>query len=426
VFYNLETIFKGGILMASVTHTFINSKYPLGLEYNPSVWELFGFFSSSSAIVKETSTEHVIRADNGILLRLRGSALDKDSGVINSVEFLGTNATTVLATIKTNISVELYEDSGFEGWDLAPWLLNRADTLTGSAGDDELFGFGGNDVLNGGAGEDFIDGGEGKDTYGGGAGLFDQLSFQTSRGNANAFRGVALDATAGTVIDPFGNSETFKNFESFRGSHFADTLKGSAKNEQFMGLGGRDTIDGGGGFDEVRYHRDQNNGGGGAVKVDLAKGTATDGFGKIDKLISIEAVRGTAFNDTLTGSAVSNSIRGEAGNDTIAGGLGNDTLRGDAGKDTFLFNTALNATSNVDTIRDFVVVDDTIRLENAIFTKITGTGTLTSVQFVKNTTGLAVDADDRVIYEIDTGALYYDSNGVRQVDLYALLQFRQT
>jgi serralysin len=397
--------------MATVNHNFINSKYPLGLEYNPSVWELFGFFSEASAVLKETTTEHVIRADNGILLRIRGSALDKDSGIISSVEFLEANGTTVLATIKTSISVELYEDSGFEGWDLAPWLLNRADTLTGSAGDDELFGFGGNDILNGGSGDDFIDGGEGKDTYDGGAGLGDQLSFHTARGNANAYRGILLDAAAGTVIDPFGNSETFKNFESFRGSHFADTFKGSAKNEQFMGLGGRDTIDGGGGFDEVRYHRDQNNGGGGAVTVDLAKGTATDGFGKIDKLISIEAARGTAFNDSLIGSAVANTLRGEAGNDFIAGGLGNDILRGDAGKDTFLFNTALNETSNVDMISDFVVVDDTIRLENAIFTKITGTGALTSAQFVKNTTGLATDADDRVIYESDTGALYYDSNG---------------
>lgn len=36
---------------------------------------------------------------------------------------------------------------------IAQLLLNRADTLTGSAGDDELYGFGGNDVLNPGLGK---------------------------------------------------------------------------------------------------------------------------------------------------------------------------------------------------------------------------------------------------------------------------------
>ena len=38
-------------------------------------------------------------------------------------------------------------------------------------------------------------------------------------------------------------------------------------------------------------------------------------------------------------------------------------------------------------------------------------GTLTANQFVKNTTGLAGDSDDHIIYETDTGWLYYDSNG---------------
>ncbi|PZV36654.1 hypothetical protein B5V02_20865 [Mesorhizobium kowhaii] len=40
-----------------------------------------------------------------------------------------------------------------------------------------------------------------------------------------------------------------------------------------------------------------------------------------------------------------------------------------------------------------------------------GNGTLTADQFVKNTTGLAGDGTDHIIYETDTGWLYYDSNG---------------
>jgi serralysin len=67
--------------------------------------------------------------------------------------------------------------------------------------------------------------------------------------------------------------------------------------------------------------------------------------------------------------------------------------------------------TNVDKIQGFNVIDDTIRLENAIFTEIAGTRTLTSAQFHKSTAGVAHDGSDRIIYETDTGKLFYDSNG---------------
>jgi Ca2+-binding RTX toxin-like protein len=57
------------------------------------------------------------------------------------------------------------------------------------------------------------------------------------------------------------------------------------------------------------------------------------------------------------------------------------------------------------------VVDDTIQVDNAIFAALGGNGTLTAEQFVKNTTGLAGDGNDHIIYETDTGWLIYDSNG---------------
>lgn len=91
--------------------------------------------------------------------------------------------------------------------------------------------------------------------------------------------------------------------------------------------------------------------------------------------------------------------------------MGNGDLIGDAGKDVFLFNTALNGTANVDLLDDFNVADDTIRLDNAIFTALVGTGTLTAVQIVKNASGTAGQADDRIVYGSDTGNVFYDSNG---------------
>ncbi|RVG28522.1 calcium-binding protein, partial [Sinorhizobium meliloti] len=120
---------------------------------------------------------------------------------------------------------------------------------------------------------------------------------------------------------------------------------------------------------------------------------------------------GNSLNNTLTGNSGNNGLNGAGGNDLIDGGLGNDSLRGSTGLDTFLFSTALNAVTNVDTILDFNIADDTVRLENAIFDAIQGVGALTSAQFVSNTAGVADTSDQRIVYESDTGKLYYDSDG---------------
>jgi Ca2+-binding RTX toxin-like protein len=44
-------------------------------------------------------------------------------------------------------------------------LLSSADTIIGSAGDDNILSFGGNDVVDGGAGADTMRGGTGNDKY---------------------------------------------------------------------------------------------------------------------------------------------------------------------------------------------------------------------------------------------------------------------
>jgi Ca2+-binding RTX toxin-like protein len=60
--------------------------------------------------------------------------------------------------------------------------------------------------------------------------------------------------------------------------------------------------------------------------VSIATGTASDGYGGTDTFTNIENVRGSAFNDTLTGDANVNWLEGGAGNDTLTGGAGNDVF----------------------------------------------------------------------------------------------------
>ncbi|HUH49110.1 MAG TPA: calcium-binding protein [Mycoplana sp.] len=411
--------------MATYTVFFPDGRYPqsyspaiAAFDYNPMFGELVDL--STATVVTRASTKVDLKLDNGLRLRFSGTNFGFDSdgnpigGKVARIELFQSDGTTLVSKIEgLSLSLEALDNAAhtFDPWNLQAWIMKGNDRLNGSAGNDDLEGFAGNDIINAGGGDDFVIGGEGKDTYDGGAG-WDNLSFQDARYNSNARGGITLDAAAGTVTDPYGKAETFQNFETFRGTQFRDVMKGSARDEDFQGIGGRDVIDGRGGFDTVSYHRDQNNSGGKVgVTVNLQAGTAVDGFGKTDTLTSIEGVRGTAFADKLTGSSGSNWLRGDAGNDTIAGGLGNDLLRGDSGKDCFVFNTKLSAANNVDEIDDFNVAADTIWLENAIFTKLTGTGVLSAAQFCANNTGTAADASDRIIYEKDAGNLYYDYNG---------------
>jgi Ca2+-binding RTX toxin-like protein len=79
-----------------------------------------------------------------------------------------------------------------------------------------------------------------------------------------------------------------------------------------------------------------------------------------------------------------------------------------------VFNTALNGSSNVDTINDFDANpsggQDIIYLDRAIFTALTS-GTLSAAEFVANTSGNAANAAQHIIFETDTGKLYYDADG---------------
>ena len=77
--------------------------------------------------------------------------------------------------------------------------------------------------------------------------------------------------------------------------------------------------------------------------------------------------------------------------------------------DKFLFNTALNAATNVDTITDMTAGVDIIRLDDAFFAGIGAVGVLNADAF--HIGAAAADAEDRIVYNSATGQLFFDSNG---------------
>ncbi|MCG7503667.1 M10 family metallopeptidase C-terminal domain-containing protein [Mesorhizobium retamae] len=121
------------------------------------------------------------------------------------------------------------------------------------------------------------------------------------------------------------------------------------------------------------------------------------------------------------GVAGTDKLNGGTGSDLLDGGLAADILTGGAGEDSFRFSTALGD-GNVDRIKDFNVADDTILLDNLIFTALGDDGALALGAFFKSASGVAHDADDRIIYDTDSGALSYDADGSGQT---AAIQFAQ-
>src|SRR5205823_4789898 len=112
------------------------------------------------------------------------------------------------------------------------------------------------------------------------------------------------------------------------------------------------------------------------------------------------------------GDGAANYLHGEAGNDTLDGGAGNDTLTGATGADSFVFHSF--GTPNADEIVDFVSGSDKMAFDHAAFDAIGSVGTFgASDGRFRSGAGLTSgqDGDDRLVYNISTGALYYDPDG---------------
>jgi Ca2+-binding RTX toxin-like protein len=206
-----------------------------------------------------------------------------------------------------------------------------------------------NDTLIGGAGDDTLTGGAGNNSLVGGSGT-------TTADYAAAPGVVTVDLLTGTAANGYGGTDTLANIQNVIGSNDGNLLIAGGANGSLVGGAGNDTLVGGAGADTLVGGGGNNvlEGGSGltiadyaaapgAITVDLATGTAANGYGGTDTLSGISNVIGSASGSVLIGGAGADLLTGGAGNDTLYGGSGADTLIGGGGSNTYGFDHAPGA-----------------------------------------------------------------------------------
>jgi Ca2+-binding RTX toxin-like protein len=286
---------------------------------------------------------------------------------------------------------------------------------TGNALGNVLVGNSGANVLDGGGGADIMQGRAGNDTY-----VVDNAGDIVDEAAAGSGTDAIVATLSWSLADTVHTRGTIEVLQLAGATSINAT--GNAAGNLLVGNSGANVLDGGGGADIM-----QGRGGNDTYVVDnagdivdeAAAGSGTDaivssvGWSLSDGIhtkgfVEVLQLVGSA-NVNAYGNSLANLLVGNSGANLLSGGAGNDILIGGAGADSFLFNIGLSAATNVDTIADFSVADDTIHLDNAVFTALATVGTLAATAFTVG--AAAADALDRIIYNSSTGAISYDSDG---------------
>jgi Ca2+-binding RTX toxin-like protein len=371
-----------------------------------------------------------------------------------------------LAALVSNLTY-----NGTTGNDLLTGVHRVTNRINGLAGDDQIYGEEKDDLLNGGTGNDYLDGQAGNDTYvyalGDGA---DQILERSGWGTADVLQlGVGITEAntqvtrlnwdliltlnaAGTdrvTIQAYFGGGTVETIQFADGTKWdlatvvpKQPYNGTAGNDYLVGVTGAanringlagddlisgkdkdDVLDGGTGNDNM-----QGAAGNDTYIVDSARDVVSEGANAgTDTVLSsvtlalaanvenleltgASAIHGTGntLANVITGNSSDNTLIGGDGNDTLDGKQGADTLTGGAGSDIFAFSTTL--AGDVDKISDYTAAQDTIWLDNAVFTALSD-GALNAMAFQSGSISVADSASVRVIFNTSTGALLYDADG---------------
>jgi Ca2+-binding RTX toxin-like protein len=431
-----DTISETSLLATEIDTVLAGLSWTLGNNLENLTLTGGGNISGTGNALKNTLTGNTgaNRLDGGLGADKLLGGLGNDTYVVDNTGDVVTESSTVateIDTVESSISCTL-------GSNVENLLLTGSSNINGTGNTlaNMLTGNDGNNILDGKTGLDTMIGGSGNDTYlldqegeltciteieGGG---IDLLKIGYANSSTTTAKSISL---ADNLIQVEQVTLLGTGLFNITGNDLDNVLTGNASINQLEGGIGDDTLDGKGGKDILR-------GGSGNdtyivdnVGDQVTETTSEDGtdivrsavtwtlgdFVENLTLTGTAAINGTGneLANVLTGNTAANRLDGGLGTDTLVGGKGNDILTGGSGEDTFLFDTVLSATTNKDSITDFLSVDDTIILDNNIFTKLITEGTLSADNFRSSTTGKAVDDNDYILYNTTTGGLFYDADG---------------
>jgi Ca2+-binding RTX toxin-like protein len=292
-------------------------------------------------------------------------------------------------------------------------------TLIGSDIDNVIRGGSRNDVIEGGAGSDTLFGGDGADIF------FGYYDYDDSEINGldPAFSDAAFEHERNNSIDRLygGRGNDIYLFDQFvntpevieyRGEG-TDTILGDVAHyvmtdnvENYINDG---SISNNGVFEYIEI---RGNGLGNIIRSSPNWDLIPDSAG-LDWLASnmnrlLSSTSNFQSNEKFFGMAGNDTLLGGAGDDYLSGGAGRDRLTGGTGSDQFVFDAALNRSTNVDTITDFVSGQDKVVLDHDVFSRFL-VGENVSDHF--SATGRALDGDDYLVYTSSTKTLFYDADG---------------
>ena len=193
-----------------------------------------------------------------------------------------------------------------------------------------------------------------------------RVVFTAGDGVARVSSGSGKDSLIGSSFDDVfnggsGNDALIGNRGADRlfGDDGKDYIDGGIGDDTLGGGAGADTLIGGKGFDLVTYITSSQ-----PVSVSLLFPFLNKGDAKGDKLVDVEEIGGTIYDDILSGNSSSNYFKGYEGNDQLFGGGGADSLEGGSGADVLdggpgidtavynsgrgLSNVVVNLAANVD------------------------------------------------------------------------------
>jgi Ca2+-binding RTX toxin-like protein len=227
-------------------------------------------------------------------------------------------------------------------------VLISGDNGTGNALNNTITGNILDNIIDGRGGADTMQGRQGDDTY-----IVDNardvVVEARGEGSDTVMTSVSYTLGAGVEVETLRTTKDAGTAAiNLTGNAFGNALIGNDGANVLNGGGGSDGLDGRGGIDTASYETNSahvvvvlgQSGAPGLAYEFLVIPGSGEQIVSVDTLVSIENVRGSAFDDTLIGNEVANELRGNNGNDTLNGLGGVDTLIGGFGNDTYIIDNA--------------------------------------------------------------------------------------